>query len=222
MITKFELARMIDHTNLKADAKSGDIKELCAEAVRYGFGAVMVNPAWVAFCAEELKGTDVKVGTVCGFPLGANTIETKVFEAEDSVKNGASEVDYVLNVGRLRDGDIGYIKEEMAALTAACHSNGAAVKVIFENCYLNSEEIKAAAKIAAEVKPDFIKTSTGFGTYGARAEDVRLMAETAGDACRVKAAGGIRSLEDCMAMLDAGAERIGASSGAGFLEQLSN
>ena len=220
MITKNELAKMIDHTNLKADAVSEDIKKLCDEAAEYGFGAVMVNPAWVAYCAELLTNSEVKVGTVCGFPLGANTVETKVFEAENSIDSGASEVDYVLNIGRLRDGDLEYIKDEMTALTAACHSKGAAVKVIFENCCLTPEEIEAAAKIAAEVKPDFIKTSTGFGTSGAKAEDVKLMVKTAGTACKVKAAGGIRSWDDCRAMAEAGAERIGASSGIDILEQM--
>lgn len=218
-LTRARLAAMFDHTNLKAFAGEAEIRSLCREAVENGFASVMVNPTYVALCAEKLADSACMVGTVCGFPLGAGTIPAKVFEAENVIENGAQEIDYVLNIGRLKDGDLAYIRREMEALTAACHEKGAAVKVIFETCYLTETEIRQAAEIARAVRPDFIKTSTGFGSGGATVEAVRLMRETAGSGVQVKAAGGIRSWIDCKAMLDAGAMRIGASSGIAILAE---
>lgn len=217
--TKEQLAATFDHTNLKAFAGKEEILGLCKEALEHGFASVMVKPADVALCAKELSGSPCMVGTVCGFPLGACTIETKVFEANNAIQNGAAEIDYVLHIGRLKDGDLEYIRREMQALTDLCHQNGAAVKVIFEICCLTEAEISSAAKIAREVRPDFIKTSTGFGTGGATAEAVRLMKKTAGIGVKVKAAGGIRSWKTCKAMLEAGAARIGTSSGIEILSE---
>lgn len=214
------LAAKIDHTNLKADAPEKDIRVLCDEALQYKFASVMVNPSYVAVCRDLLGNSGVLAGTVVGFPLGQATIKTKVFECADAIENGADEIDYVLNVAKLRDGDTGYIRQEMQEITEICHKHKTAVKVIFENCYLRKEQIRAAAEIAREIKPDFIKTSTGFGTYGAREEDVCLMKETVGELVKVKAAGGIRTLDDCIRMIAAGAERIGASSGVLLIQAL--
>ena len=208
-----ELAKMIDHTNLKAFATEADIEKLCREAREYGFASVCVNPAYVALASELLEGSDVKVCTVVGFPLGQNTVSAKVFEARDAIENGASEIDYVLNVPRLKAGDLYYIENEMAAIVDLCHENGAETKVIFENCYLEPKDIENAARVALKVKPDFIKTSTGFGTGGATVEDVRLMKGVVGDEVKIKAAGGIRDKETALAMIEAGAERLGCSAG---------
>lgn len=216
---KQKLALYMDHTNLKAFSGEADIIKLCDEAVNYGFFSVMVNPAYVKFCAEHIGG-QVAVGTVVGFPLGAATVETKVFESIDAINNGASEIDYVVNIAEVKNGNFDYIKKEMEDITLACHDRGKAVKVIFENCYLSSDEIEKLCEIAKEIKPDFIKTSTGFGTYGARLEDVNLMKQTVGNTVKVKAAGGIRTLEDCMAMIEAGAERIGTSNSIDIVKAL--
>lgn len=217
--TAQEVASMIDHTNLKADAGLEEIKKLCSEAEENAFFSVMVNPVWVEVCSALLEGSEVVVGTVCGFPLGATTVESKIYEARDAIAKGAKEVDYVLNVGKLKDGDHDFIREEMHKITSACHEKNLLVKVIFENCYLSEEQIRAASEIAAEVKPDFIKTSTGFGSYGARTQDVAIMKKYGGG-CHIKAAGGIRSWEQCRQMLASGASRIGASSGIEILKQL--
>lgn len=212
------LAKMIDHTNLKAFASEEDIKKLCREAAEHSFASVCVNPAWVPMASELLHGTGVKVCTVVGFPLGQNTVGAKVFEAWDAIENGAEEVDYVLNVSRLKAGDLYYIENEMAALTDLCHSRGVGCKVIFENCYLEKKDIENAARIALTVGPDFIKTSTGFGTGGATAEDVALMKSIVGDAVGVKAAGGIRDREAALRMVEAGATRLGTSAGVAIVK----
>ena len=218
-LTKETVAGMIDHTNLKATATREDIRRLCDEAKKYHFASVMVNSAFTALCSELMKGTGVLVGTVAGFPLGQMSTAAKVFEAETAIADGADEIDYVVNVSDVKDGRWDLVKDEMTKITAACHSRGAGCKVIFENCYLTKEEIVLLAGIAKEVKPDFIKTSTGFGTGGATPEDVRLMKETVGDAVKVKAAGGIRDWASCRAMIEAGAERIGASAGKQILDE---
>ncbi len=218
-LTKEAVAGMIDHTNLKPTATREDIRRLCEEAKTYHFASVMVNSAFTALCSELVKGSGVKVGTVAGFPLGQMSVAAKVFEAETAIADGANEIDYVVNVSDVKDGKWDLVKDEMAKITAACHSRGAGCKVIFENCYLTKEEIVRLAEIAKEVKPDFIKTSTGFGTGGATPEDVHLMKETVGDAVKVKAAGGIRDWASCKAMIDAGAERIGASAGKQILDE---
>ena len=219
LLTKDAVAGMIDHTNLKATATREDIRRLCEEAKTFHFASVMVNSAFTALCAELVKGSGVLVGTVAGFPLGQMSTAAKVYEAETAIADGADEIDYVVNVSDVKDGKWDLVKDEMEKITAACHSRGAGCKVIFENCYLTKEQIVRLAEIAKEVKPDFIKTSTGFGTGGATPEDVRLMKETVGDTVKVKAAGGIRDWASCRAMIEAGAERIGASAGKQILEQ---
>ena len=221
-----DLAKMIDHTNLKAYASEADIEKLCREAKEHGFASVCVNPAYVALASELLDGTDAPpkstwmsdfVCTVIGFPLGQNTVSAKVFEARDAIENGASEIDYVLNVPRLKAGDLYYIENEMAAIVDLCRANGAATKVIFENCYLGPEDIENAARVALKVKPEFIKTSTGFGTGGATVADVRLMKSVVGDEVKIKAAGGIRDKETALAMIEAGAVRLGCSAGVAIV-----
>ena len=213
------MAGMIDHTNLKAFATEDDFKKLCNEAKDNGFAMVAINPFPVAFCKNILKDTCVHVGAAIAFPLGQTDIESKVAETEQAIKDGADEIDYVLNVGKLKEGNTEYIRKEMQAIVDTCRKHNVICKVIFENCYLTKEEIKAAALIAKEVRPDFIKTSTGFGTSGATVEDVKLMKETVGDLVKVKAAGGIRDLETALAMIEAGAERIGTSSGIKIMEE---
>ena len=221
MISAKELAGMFDHTNLKAFATDRDFEILCAEAAENHFAMVAINSAPVALCKKLLAGSGVHVGAAISFPLGQTTIETKVFETENAMENGADEIDYVLNVGQLKQGNLAYIQDEMERMVAVCRKHGVLSKVIFENCYLTKEEIKAAALIAKEVEPDFIKTSTGFGTGGATVEDVRLMKETVGEKVKVKAAGGIRDLDACLAMIEAGAQRIGTSSSLKILEEYS-
>lgn len=219
MISAKELAAMIDHTNLKAFASDKDLELLCREAAENHFAMVAINSAPVALCKKLLEGTGVHVGAAISFPLGQTTLETKAFETENAIENGADEIDYVLNVGRLKQGDLDYIRREMETIVGVCRKHKVISKVIFENCYLTPEEIRAAAEIAREVRPDFIKTSTGFGTGGAAVEDVRLMKETVGDLVKVKAAGGIRDLDTCLSMVEAGAERIGTSSGLKIMEE---
>ncbi len=218
--TATQVAGMVDHTNLKAFASAEDIRKLCAEAAANGFKSVCVNPVFVKFCREQLAGTGVLTCTVISFPLGQTTIAEKVNEAENAVADGCQEFDYVLNVGRLKEHDYAYIEEEMAALTAVARKTGTAVKVIFETCYLADEEIAEAAKIASRVKPDFIKTSTGFGTGGATAAHVDLMHANCGPDVCVKASGGIRSWAEAKAMLDAGASRLGVSAGMKIISEL--
>lgn len=219
MISAKELAAMIDHTNLKASASDKDFELLCREAAENHFAMVAINSAPVALCKKLLEGTGVHVGAAISFPLGQTTLETKAFETENAIENGADEIDYVLNVGRLKQGDLDYIRREMETIVGVCRKHKVISKVIFENCYLTPEEIRAAAEIAREVRPDFIKTSTGFGTGGATVADVRLMKETVGDLVKVKAAGGIRDLDTCLSMVEAGAERIGTSSGLKIMEE---
>ena len=219
MISAKELAAMFDHTNLKAFASEQDFELLCREAAENHFAMVAINSSPVALCKRLLEGSGVHVGAAISFPLGQTTVETKVFETENAIQNGADEIDYVLNVGELKQGNLDYIRREMDSIVAICRKNRVICKVIFENCYLTQDEIRSAAQIAREVGPDFIKTSTGFGTGGATVEDVRLMKETVGDKVRVKAAGGIRDLDTCLAMIEAGAERIGTSSSLKILEE---
>lgn len=219
MISAKELAAMFDHTNLKAFASEQDFELLCREAAENHFAMVAINSSPVALCKRLLEGSGVHVGAAISFPLGQTTVETKVFETENAIQNGADEIDYVLNVGELKQGNLDYIRREMESIVAICRKNRVICKVIFENCYLTQDEIRSAAQIAREVGPDFIKTSTGFGTGGATVEDVRLMKETVRDKVRVKAAGGIRDLDTCLAMIEAGAERIGTSSSLKILEE---
>ena len=189
--------KIFDHTVLKASTTEAQLKKVCEEAVKYGFCSVAVNTGMVKKCAEFLKGSGVLTDAAVGFPLGITTIETKVFEAEEAIKNGAGEIDYVVNVGKVKEGNFDYIKNEMEKMVALCRKYQVTSKVIFENCYLTDEEKIGLCKIAKEVRPDFIKTSTGFGPSSATVEDVKLMKKYAGDDVKVKAAGGIRNLETC-------------------------
>lgn len=218
--TAAQVAGMVDHTNLKAFASTEDIRKLCKEAAENHFKSVCVNPVFVKFCREQLEGTGVLTCTVISFPLGQTTITEKVNEAENAVADGCQEFDYVLNVGKLKEHDYAYIEEEMAALTAVARKTGTAVKVIFETCYLADEEIAGAAQIASRVKPDFIKTSTGFGTGGATAAHVDLMHTNCGKDVQVKASGGIRSWAEAKAMLEAGATRLGVSAGMKIISEM--
>ena len=218
--TAEQVAGMIDHTNLKAFALTEDIRKLCGEAAANRFKSVCVNPVFVKLCRGQLAGSGVLTCTVISFPLGQTTVEEKVCEAEKAVADGCQEFDYVLNVGKLKEHDYAYIEEEMAALTAVARKTGTAVKVIFETCYLSDEEIAAAAQIASRVRPDFIKTSTGFGTGGATAHHVVLMKQNAGDSVQVKASGGIRSWAEAKAMLEAGATRLGVSAGMKIIGEM--
>ena len=218
-LTEKTLAGMFDHTNLKAFADRGAMEKLCMEAKTYGFAMVAINSVQAGLCRELLAGTSVHVGAAISFPLGQTTIETKVFETKDALKNGADEIDYVVNLTEVKNGNWDYVRKEMESIVSACRDADAISKVIFENCYLEKEEIRHLAQIALQVRPDFIKTSTGFGTGGALVEDVRLMKETVGDAVKVKAAGGIRTWQSCREMIEAGAERIGTSAGIQILEQ---
>lgn len=205
------IAKMIDHTMLKADAKSETIKKYCSEAKEYGFASVCVNTCHVPLVAKELEGSGVKVCCVVGFPLGAMLTSAKAFEAKAAVEAGADEVDMVINVGAMKDENYDFVKEDIKAVVEA--SQGKVVKVILETCLLTKEEIVKACELSVEAGADFVKTSTGFSTGGATAEDVALMRKTVGDKALVKASGGIRTPEDAKAMIDAGADRIGAGNG---------
>lgn len=211
------LAGMIDHTLLRADATQAEIMKLTEEAKKYTFASVCVNPTWVAYAAEQLSGTEVKVCTVIGFPLGAATSAVKAWEAKDAIANGATEVDMVINIGALKDGNAELVEKDIRAVVEAA-AGKALVKVIIETCLLSDEEKVLACKLAVKAGADFVKTSTGFSTGGATPEDVALMRKTVGEHTGVKASGGVRSLEDMKRMIEAGATRIGASSGVKIME----
>lgn len=207
------MAGMIDHTYLKPFATRGDMKKLCDEAKEHHFAMVAINSVQSAYCKELLKGSGVHVGAAISFPLGQTSIETKEFETRNALEQGADEIDYVINITELKEGNYAYIEDEMRRIVAICREFHAISKVIFENCYLNDEEKIKLCEIAKRVKPDYIKTSTGFGTGGATLEDVRLMKQHVGDEVKVKAAGGIRNTKDALAFVEAGAQRIGTSNG---------
>ena len=211
------IASMIDHTLLKQDATGEQIDRLCAEAAEYHFASVCVNPYYVVRCVKNLKGTGVKVCTVVGFPLGATTMETKVFETLQAVASGAEEIDMVINVCALKSGHIRGVEQEIQAMAAAVEGK-AILKVIIETCLLTDEEKVLACQIAKRCGADFVKTSTGFSTGGATVEDVALMRRTVGPELGVKASGGIRDYAKAKAMIDAGASRIGASAGIAIVE----
>lgn len=219
-LTPEKLASYFDHTQLRAYAVKADFEKLCAEARRYGFAMVAINPAPVALCRDLLKDTSIHVGAAVGFPLGQNTIEIKRAEALDAIENGADEIDYVVNLTQLKEKNYGHVQREMAAMVETCRSRGVLSKVIFENCYLTRDEKKDLCRIALEVRPDYIKTSTGFGTGGATFEDVALMKEMVGDAVKVKAAGGIRTLETAEKMIELGVSRIGSTASVAIMEEL--
>jgi deoxyribose-phosphate aldolase len=208
-----DLARYIDHTLLKPEAKAADIDELCAEAREYQFASVCINPTWVKRAASNLRGSGVVTCTVIGFPLGATTTAIKAMEARRALREGAREVDMVLNVGALKSGEYDAVREDIAQVAEAAHEVGGLCKVILETALLTDEEKVIASSLAKEAKADFVKTSTGFGSSGATVYDVALMRETVGPDMGVKASGGVRTLEDVEDMIAAGASRIGASAG---------
>ena len=214
-----DIARLIDHTLLKPEATRDDIRKLCEEALRYGFASVCVNPWNVSQAAEILRGSEVRVCTVAGFPLGATLPQVKVYEAEESIKLGAQEIDMVINIGALKSGLDEAVEADIRGVVEASHRGGAIVKVILEAALLTTGEKVRGSLAAKNAGADFVKTSTGFGPGGATAEDVRLMRVVVGGEIGVKAAGGVRSLEDLQKMVEAGATRIGASASVKILEQ---
>jgi deoxyribose-phosphate aldolase len=216
--TKATLAKTIDHTLLKAIGTHAQVKELCTEARKYGFASVCVNPCWVPLCAKELAGSDVMVCTVIGFPLGANASAIKAAEARLAVEQGAHEVDMVINIGAAKAGDWKLVEDDIREVVKS--AGKATVKVIIETCYLTDAEKTKACEAAMAAGAHFVKTSTGFGTGGATPEDVKLMKKAVGDKLKVKASGGVRSYHDAILMLDAGADRIGASSGVAIIAEL--
>lgn len=221
-MTEKELASMIDNTMLQPYRSRRELQDFCREALKYGFAMVAVNSGVSDLCHEILKDTAVHVGAAVGFPLGTNTIAAKVYETKEAIEKGADEIDYVINLGKLMDGDLRYIEDEMCQMKAACQQTDRKIilKVILETCYLSRQQIVDVCQIARKVRPDFVKTSTGFGSEGATVENVRLMKQTVGEGIGVKAAGGIRDLKTCLAMIEAGATRIGTSSGVKILEEL--
>ena len=214
-----EILGMIDHTILKAEATKESVKSICQEAMEYKSAAVCVNPFYVKYCKELLKSSNVKVATVIGFPLGANTSDVKAFETKNAIDNGADEVDMVINIGALKSKDYSTVKEDIQAVVEAARDK-AIVKVIIETSLLNREEKIKACELAMEAGADFVKTSTGFSTGGASVEDVKLMKEVVGDKLGIKASGGIRDLETANKMIAAGANRLGASSGVKIAKEL--
>ncbi|MGQ7337750.1 deoxyribose-phosphate aldolase [Streptococcus suis] len=211
-----KLNKFIDHTVLKPETTKEQVAKVLEEAKEYDFASVCINPTWVSFAAEGLKATDVKVCTVIGFPLGANTPAVKAFETKDAIENGADEIDMVINIGALKDKNYDLVLEDIKAVVEA--SGDKLVKVIIETCLLTDEEKVKACELSKEAGADFVKTSTGFSTGGATVADVALMRKTVGPEMGVKASGGARSYEDAIAFIDAGATRIGASSGVAIMK----
>ncbi|EGO6696019.1 deoxyribose-phosphate aldolase [Enterococcus faecalis] len=211
-----ELNRMIDHTILKPEATEAAVQKIIDEAKEYNFFSVCINPCWVAFVSEQLADTDVAVCTVIGFPLGANTPEVKAYEAADAIKNGANEVDMVINIGALKSQQYDYVRQDIQGVVDAAKGK-ALVKVIIETALLTDEEKVKACELAKEAGADFVKTSTGFSTGGAKVADIRLMRETVGPDMGVKASGGVHNAEEALAMIEAGATRIGASTGVAIV-----
>jgi len=214
-----DIARLIDHTLLKPDATREDIRKICLEALKFGFASVCVNPWNVSEAAELLRGSEVRVCTVVGFPLGATLPQVKMFEAEEAIKLGAQEIDMVINVGALKSGQTDAVEADIRGVADASHRGGAICKVILETSLLTTEEKVRGSLAAKNAGADFVKTSTGFSTGGATAEDVRLMRAVVGGELGIKASGGVRSLEDLQKMVEAGATRIGASASVKILEQ---
>ena len=216
-----ELARRIDHTILRADASAEDVRHVCSEAKEYGFASVCVNPSYVELAAEELKGTDVAVCTVVGFPLGASTAMTKALETAGAVASGADEVDMVINIGAVKSGDWALVERDINAVMGAA-SEKTRVKVIIETCLLDDDEKVQVCRIAKKAGANFVKTSTGFSSGGATVHDVKLMREAVGRGVGVKAAGGIHSALEAFELLEAGADRLGTSSGVEIMRQTAN
>lgn len=212
-----DIAKFIDHTLLKADATKADVKRICNEAIKYKFKSVCVNSSYTEFVRNELEGTEVKVCTVVGFPLGAMDIESKAFEAKRAIEMGTDEIDMVINIGALKDKDYDYVSKDIKAVVDVAKGK-ALVKVILENCLLTKEEIVKGCELLKEAGVDFVKTSTGFSKGGATIEDIKLMRETVGSEIGVKASGGVRTNTDAIAVISAGASRIGASSSINIIE----
>jgi len=213
-----DLARLIDHTMLKPDAVPAEIEQLCDEAIRYHFASVCLNPSYVPLAAAKLAETDIAVCTVVGFPLGATTTTAKVCEAEQALEDGATEIDMVLHIGALKAGQRDIVRDDISAVVDVVHEGGGLVKVIIETALLTDEEKALACRLAREADANFVKTSTGFAAEGAKIDDVRLMRETVGPRLGVKAAGGIHSYDEAMGMVNAGANRLGASAGIKIVE----
>lgn len=210
-----QLNQYIDHTNLKPTATPADIEKLCREAVSHNFYAVCVNGHFVNLAKKQLRDSEVKLAAVVGFPLGANTTQSKVFEAREAISNGADEIDMVINLGMLKSGDFAFIEAEIYEIKKAIGNK--VLKVILETCYLDQEEIKQASKAALNARADFVKTSTGFGSRGASLEDVRIMKEVVDDKLEIKASGGIKDKETALQYLELGVTRIGTSSGVAII-----
>ena len=219
-LDKKKLAEMIDQTLLKPFVTLDDMKIHCETADKYGFKTVAVNNAVVEYCAGLLQNSRTVCDAAVSFPLGQCTLETKIFETNDVIEKGAKEVDYVVNIVELKSGNWEYIEKEMISIVNACNKNGVISKVIFENCYLNDDEKRKLCQIALKVHPNFIKTSTGFGSGGATEEDIRLMKSVVGDEIKINAAGGIRDLRTALSMIRAGASRIGTSCGTQIIDEL--
>lgn len=217
-INKKEIASMIDHTILKPDATGEQVIRLCKEALDNGFASVCVNPCHVNLAASLLKGSDVKTCVVVGFPLGANTTETKVFETKKMIEAGAQEIDMVINVGALKSRDSEYVSEEIRQIVQA--ADGKTVKVIIETCLLTDDEKVLACRLSKEAGAAFVKTSTGFSAGGATTADIALMRKTVGNDIKIKASGGVKTLADAVAMINAGADRIGTSSGVAIISEI--
>lgn len=219
-LTQSQLAKYMDHTLLKADATLDGIDRVVAEAKQFGCASVCVNPFWVPYVARLLDGSGVATCTVVGFPLGASSTASKVFETTDAIANGADEIDMVINIGELKAGHAELVREDIRAVAEATHAGGKLLKVIIECCLLTDDEKRLACLLCAEAGADFVKTSTGFSTGGATVADVALMRECVGPDFGVKAAGGIRTLADAYAMIEAGASRLGVSAAASILAEL--
>lgn len=218
-LTPNELARFFDHTLLKPYATEDDFRLFCETCAKYQFAMAAINPSAVKFCKQILGGTSVHVGAAIGFPLGQNTIETKKFETADAIQNGSDEIDYVINITQLKAKNFEYIEQEMRSVVDQCKSRNIISKVIFETCYLTLEDKKNLFQIVRNVRPDFVKTSTGFGSNGATIEDIALMVENVGDICKIKASGGIRTLDLVLQLIDMGVSRIGCSSSAQIVDE---
>lgn len=216
IMADLNVASYIDHTNLKQNARQEDLARLCDEAAEYGFATVSINSCWTKFAVERLAGTGVGVTSCIGFPLGACTTAAKVAEATQAVADGTTEIDMVINVGKLLDGEDDYVREDVAAVVAA--ADGHPVKVILECCLLDDEQITRACKLCVAAGASFVKTSTGFSTGGATVHDVELMRAAVGDACKIKAAGGIHTKADALALIEAGADRLGCSASIAIVE----
>ncbi len=212
------LARFIDHTLLKPEATAQQVEKLCQEAKTYGFASVCINPSDVKLATELMRGSAVKVCTVVGFPLGATLALVKVFEAEQAINNGATEIDMVINIGALKSGNVSLVEQDIATVVKTCHQHGAICKVIIETALLTDDEKIRVCQLAKQANADFVKTSTGFSTGGATVADVALMRRTVGTEMGVKASGGIKTLADAQAMLDAGASRLGTSAGVQIMQ----